>query len=181
MVALILCAMNANELPPKANIRLNRIKKLVRVIRFLISSIIILVIFCCLAFLADLAGVPIVPSGVKVSFSTVLSFSSPFKIPAVILVLTILKIGLFFAGTFIFFWLLDLFEAGKFFTAQSVRYVKMLGWFVLADWVVDRLLDVLALALNADPLGLAGGLLIVLIAWIMDEGRKIQEEQELTV
>ncbi|MEI9863261.1 MAG: DUF2975 domain-containing protein [Limisphaerales bacterium] len=25
------------------------------------------------------------------------------------------------------------------------------------------------------------GLLIILIAWIMDEGRKIQEEQELTV
>jgi hypothetical protein len=28
---------------------------------------------------------------------------------------------------------------------------------------------------------LFGGFLIFLIAWIMDEGRKIQEEQELTV
>jgi hypothetical protein len=28
---------------------------------------------------------------------------------------------------------------------------------------------------------LFAGIVIVLIAWIMDEGRKIQEEQELTV
>jgi hypothetical protein len=28
---------------------------------------------------------------------------------------------------------------------------------------------------------LLAGIIIVLIAWIMDEGRKIQEEQELTV
>ena len=28
---------------------------------------------------------------------------------------------------------------------------------------------------------LLGGLIVVLIAWIMDEGRKIQEEQALTV
>jgi hypothetical protein len=32
---------------------------------------------------------------------------------------------------------------------------------------------------SLDRLGI--GLLILLIAWIMDEGRKIQEEQELTV
>ncbi len=28
---------------------------------------------------------------------------------------------------------------------------------------------------------LLGGLIVVLVAWIIDEGRKIQEEQELTV
>jgi hypothetical protein len=47
--------------------------------------------------------------------------------------------------------------------------------------VVVRLLDALAKGFSPDPVELAAGLLIVLIAWIMDEGRKIQEEQELTV
>ncbi|MGA2242377.1 MAG: DUF2975 domain-containing protein [Verrucomicrobiota bacterium] len=132
-------------------------------------------------FLADLAGVHIIPSGVKISFSPLLTYSSPFKIPVVVLVLAFLRAGLFFVGALVLFWLLDLFEAGKFFTGQNVHYIKLLGWFVLSDWVVLRLLDVLAHGLSPDPVELAVGLLIVLIAWIMDEGRKIQEEQELTV
>jgi len=88
--------------------------------------------------------------------------------------------GLFFAGGLILFWLLDLFEAGQFFTAQIVHYINLLGWFVLADWVLIRVLDAMAHGFSLDT-RLAVGLLIVLISWIMDEGRKIQEEQELTV
>jgi hypothetical protein len=51
--------------------------------------------------------------------------------------------------------------------------------------LVVKLLD--AIASRAVLIGvgdfakLAVGLLIILVAWIMDEGRKIQEEQELTV
>jgi hypothetical protein len=51
---------------------------------------------------------------------------------------------------------------------------------VLADWVLIRVLDAMAHGFSLDT-RLAVGLLIVLISWIMDEGRKIQEEQELTV
>jgi hypothetical protein len=173
--------MNANKISPKANARMSRIKKIIRVIRFLISATIIFAIVFGSVFLADLAGVHIIPSGVKISFSPLLTYSSPFKIPVVVLVLAFLRAGLFFVGALVLFWLLDLFEAGKFFTGQNVHYIKLLGWFVLSDWVVLRLLDVLAHGLSPDPVELAVGLLIVLIAWIMDEGRKIQEEQELTV
>ena len=178
---VILCAMNTTEIPPKANIRLNRIKKIIKVIRFLISATVIIVIVLGAVFVADLAYTHIIPTGVKVSFSPSLTYSAPFKIPAVVLILAFLRAGLFFTGTLILFWLLDLFESGKFFTAQNVRYVTLLGWIVLIDWMVERLLDAVARALSLNPVGLAAGLLIVLIAWIMDEGRKIQEEQELTV
>jgi hypothetical protein len=173
--------MNANEISPKTNVRMSRIKTIIRVIRFLVSATIIFVIVVGSLFLADLAGFHFFPSGVKASFSPMLTYSSPFKVPAAVLVLAFLRAGLFFAGALILFWLLDLFEAGKFFTAQHVRYIKWLGWFVVSDWVVVRLLDALAKGFSPDPVELAAGLLIVLSAWIMDEGRKIQEEQELTV
>jgi hypothetical protein len=173
--------MNAIEIPPQADLRLNRIKRIIRVIRFLTSATVILVIFYGSLFLADLAGAGIIRPGMQVSFSPCLTYSAPFKIPMVALVLALLRAGLFFAGAFILFWLLDLFEGGKFFTAQNVHYVKLLGWLVLMNWVVERLLDAVAWALSPDLVGLAAGLLIVLIAWIMDEGRKMQEEQELTV
>ncbi len=173
--------MTANEIPPKADLRLNRIKRIVRVIRFLTSATIILDIVFGSVFLADLAGAGFLPPGIKVSFSPCLTYSAPFQIPMVALVLALLRAGLFFAGALILFRLLDLFEGGKFFTAQNVHYVKLLGWLVLMNWVVERLLDAVARALSPDPVGLAAGLLIVLIAWIMDEGRKMQEEQELTV
>jgi hypothetical protein len=147
----------------------------------LTSATVIIVIVFGSMFLADLAGIHLIGQGVKWSASPCLTYSSPFNIPAVVLVLTFLKGGLFFAGALILFWLLDLFEAGKFFTAEIVHYINLLGWLVLADWVVNRILDGLAKGLCPDPVGLAVGLLIVLIAWIMDEARKIQEEQDLTV
>jgi hypothetical protein len=165
--------------------------KIVIVVRFLTSATIIFVLFFGLLFLADLAGINILPhrangghilaQGAKISFSPCLTYSSPFKIPAFVLVLAFLRVGLFCAGSLILFWLLDLFEAGEFFTAQIVHYINPLGWLVLVDWVLIRVLDAVAHRFSPDTVGLAGGLLIVLTAWIMDEARKIQEEQDLTV
>ena len=172
--------MNANS--PKISERMSRIKKIIRAVRFLISAITIIMIVFGAMFVADLTGFRIVPSGVKISFSPLLTYSSPFKIPTVVLVLAFLRAGLFFAGAFVLFWLLDLFEAGKFFTAQNVSYIKSLGWLVICDWIVTKILD--AMARNGMEISfsqLVLGLLIILFAWIMDEGRKIQEEQELTV
>jgi Protein of unknown function (DUF2975) len=174
--------MNANEISPKADMRMNRIKKVITIIRFLISSTVILGVVFGLLFLADLLGYPIVGPGVKISFSPLLTYTSPFKIPAIVLVLGFIRVGLFFAGILILFWLLDLFEAGKFFAAQNVQYIKLLGFLVIGDWVVTKILDAFAKSGMQISFGqLAVGLLVILISWIMDEGRKIQEEQELTV
>jgi hypothetical protein len=174
--------MNANEVSPKVNTRMIRIKKVIKVVRFLISASVILLIVFGSAFLADLAGFPIYSAGVKISFSPLFTYTSPFKIPALVLVLAFFRAGLFFTGALVLFWLLDLVEAGNFFAAQNVRYIKFLGCLVIGDWGVTKILDAFArsgMEISFGKLGL--GLLIILIAWIMDEGRKIQEEQELTV
>jgi uncharacterized membrane protein YGL010W len=82
----------------------------------------------------------------------------------------------------ILFWLLDLFEAGNYFTARSVRHIKSLGALVMLDWVLTKILDAMSHSGVEITFGqLVVGLLIYIIAWIMDEGRKIQEEQQLTV
>lgn len=165
-----------------AQIRMNRIKKIIAVIRWLISATVIYILVVGLFVLADLAGIHIMPSGGQISFSPGSTYSAPFKIPPAVLVLAFLRISLFFAGSLILFWLLDLLEAGKFFTGQNVRYIRLLGWFLLSDWVIERVLDAVAYGWGYIRIGeLLLGLLIVLIAWVMDEGRKIQEEQELTV
>ncbi|MEI9863260.1 MAG: hypothetical protein WDN00_01600 [Limisphaerales bacterium] len=119
--------MNANEISPKGNARMNRIKRVIKIIKFLLGSAVILGFVFGLFFLADLLGYPAFGSGVKMSFSPLLTYTSPFNIPAIVLVLGFVRAGLFFAGALVLFWLLNLYEAGKFFTAQNVHHIKLLG------------------------------------------------------
>ena len=84
----------------------------------------------------------------------------------------------------------------------NIRYVKSLGLTVVGLWFTQTILELMAdQGLRGSGtvypfltvvfgsyqvhlthiFGLLFGILLVLIAWIMDEGRKIQEEQELTV
>ena len=61
-----------------------------------------------------------------------------------------------------------------------------LGCLVVSDWVIVKFLQVIGsrvLMIGFDDFAkLAIGFLVVLIAWkLVDEGRKIQEEQDLTV
>lgn len=133
-------------------------------------------------FLAGLFGWMPQPDGIKISFSPLLTYTAPFDIPLFVLFFALLRAGVFLTGVLILFWLLDLFEAGHFFTAQSVRHIKSLGALIIMDWVLIKVLDSMAHAGVEITFGhLVLGLLVFVIAWIMDEGRKIQEEQELTV
>jgi hypothetical protein len=173
--------MNATETPTSASLRLNRISKVIKIVRLLISSSLLLMIFVSALYFADLLGFHFLPAGVKISFSPGSSFSTPLHIPAAVLILAFTRAGLILAGALLLFWWLDLVEAGDFFNRQSARYFKWLGWLLLIDWLTARLLDALARVFILDVREIVIGLLILLIAWIMDEGRKIQEEQELTV
>jgi hypothetical protein len=89
--------------------------------------------------------------------------------------------------------LFGLYSRGNLFTAEVVCYIRRIGVLfffatlggVLSRWIlphgqpshsaelVSSIADVIA--------GLFSGFLILFIAWVMDEGRKIREEQELTV
>jgi uncharacterized membrane protein HdeD (DUF308 family) len=175
------CAMNANENSPQVNPRLKRIQMVVRVIRAIIGLIVVFSAIVIPINLALFMGWIGYQSGIHVSFSHFHTYSWPFKIPAPVLALVLVRLGLFFAGAFVLNRLLRLYATGKFFTGQNVGYIKWLGWIVLSDWVVEKLLDAVENGFDPNPMKLVVGLLVILLAWIMDEGRKIQEEQELTV
>jgi hypothetical protein len=175
--------MNANENSPKANARLNRIKKVIWVIRILIGLAVISVLTVISICLLDLIGwTHISPSILPPPFS---KYTSLHAIPASILMLGIFRAGLFFLGACILDKLLRSFANGNFFIAKNIVCIKWLGCLVAGDWLVVKFLDAFGSRMVMIGFGdfakLAMGFLIILVAWIVDEGRKIQEEQELTV
>jgi len=92
----------------------------------------------------------------------------------------LIRLGLFICGFVLVNWLFILFARGNFFAAVNVHCVRWIGLVVAADGfaVFAQQLMHREISLGPEPLI---GLFVVLISWIADEGRKIQEEQELTV
>ena len=91
------------------------------------------------------------------------------------------KIGFSFFGAWMLQSLLRLYQQGILFTARNVWYIRVLGYYVIIDWLINYQMEGVARATELHTTQLLVGLLVIFIAWIMDEGRKIQEEQELTV
>jgi len=106
--------------------------------------------------------------------------------------------------------LFQFYERGLIFTSETIRCIKTLGVLCVINWLFTSVGMVLKHLSPPPPLPSPGitikiipssfsmgffsfsiyginvglllaGIIIVIIAWIMDEGRKIQEEQELTV
>jgi hypothetical protein len=103
------------------------------------------------------------------------------------------------------------YERGAIFASKTIHCIKVLGVLCVLNWILYGIACALSWPPKAygpsffeiktissahifhmgffsfdfgtgiDFGTLAAGIAIVLIAWIMDEGRKIQEEQELTV
>ena len=168
--------MNANEISLKVNLRLKRIKKIILAIRVLIGLTIVSAVAFGLIPFAELK---------RVGFFPFSKYASMEMIPVSVFILGFIRTGLFLAGIFILNKLLRIFAKGDFFTAGNIAYIKWLGGLVIADWLTVKFLDAIVSRMVVVGVGdftkLAFGLLIILIAWIMDEGRKIQEEQDLTV
>ena len=177
--------MNANEISSKPNSRLKRLQKIIRVVQVLLFLAAMIVMGILSVFLADFIwGVKLPRWVVSIPLSPHTAYLPPFnKIPTTVLLLGVVRAGIFFAGIFTLNQLLRSYNSGIFFTARNVSLLKRIGCLMIGDWMVMKFLDWIALrVVFAAELGeLALGLLIILIAWIMDEGRKIQEEQELTV
>jgi hypothetical protein len=179
----ILCAMNANEISPKVSPHLNRIQKISRTLKV-----------CVLAyFVVPLGWVALNFKSVHVATGMVSLFSLPYAsvsdIPAPIYVLWAIGTGIYLLGVISFYRLLNLYEKGVIFSAANVREMKRLGTYL-------AVYGILAVTANATYTGgispftlldfvaspwIVGGGAINLVAGIMDEGRKIQEEQALTV
>jgi len=101
--------------------------------------------------------------------------------PRTILVWWSVKTGwmLFFYG--VMFSLFRLYQKGILFSAKNIRYIHSLACFLIGNWAIDYQLQSTLQDMDLSTTPLFVAFLIIFIAWIMDEGRKIQEEQELTV
>jgi hypothetical protein len=163
----ILRTMNVNEISPKANPRLKRIQK--------ISAFLRTIFFVCAVWFG-LLGI----------------------------------LGMYYflcVGYAVEFWfsykLFSFYARGDLFTPKVVRYMQWIGItsILVGIWSIY---DELSMSVNAGYLKYAPssgweiiswfqhvfsllafnlllGFVIIFVAWIMDEGRQIQEEQELTV
>lgn len=94
---------------------------------------------------------------------------------------------LVFMVTLSFFRFFDRLNSGHLFDSQTVRHLKSAGKWWLGLGLIQVILASLEgylfsarnIMISGD--GIVAGLAIGFIAWIMDEGRKLQEEHELTI
>jgi hypothetical protein len=92
-----------------------------------------------------------------------------------------------------FVWLLyrlfGLYSRGVMFGEANVRYIKWLGYWMIGAWLISMPIQLLQFLQNTTGRNFQftldgyffGGVLVLLLAWIMEEGKKLQEEQSLTV
>jgi hypothetical protein len=176
--------MSANEISPKNNSRLTRIKKISRILKVCVLFYFVAPL-CALAF--NLKSIHSA-SGMVSIFNHPYASASDISKPMYLLCAT--GTAVYLLGVISFYRLLCLYEKGVIFSEANVSEMKKLGSY-LAGY------GILAVAANivyggkilfpwvllegiASPWIVVGGA-IYIVAWIMDEGRKIQEEQELTV
>ena|ERR1700690_1813948 len=192
--------MNTNEIAPKTNLRMNRIRTVSRIAKIVMLGLLIFTLYF----------------PIRTYIFQILSPSfkrGGFSLPDVLTII-------FQAVLWVWYWklfrLFSLYEQGFIFSAQTIRCIKTLGVLCAVGWALMTLLQFLPHPLPSSQITQAhppeatvikgvmvssyrlgffsfdfgtginfgllfAGIVIVLIAWIMDEGRKIQEEQELTV
>jgi hypothetical protein len=181
--------MNPKDISPKASSRMNRIRIVSRIAKYV-----------CFVFLAFSVGFNL--------WGFIWSAPSTDNVGSILL-LTTLQIVMW-----IWYWkltrLFHFYERGLIFAAETIRCIKTLGLLYVIGWALTAVLRLLPkhappptilsshITLTAthsfhmgffsfdfgtgiDFGGLLTAITIILVAWIMDEGRKIQEEQELTV
>ena len=108
-------------------------------------------------------------------------YTSPAEMPQAVLAWWSVKMGLTFFCYGVMFSLFRLYQKGILFSAKNVRHIHSLAYYLIANWLVDYQLQSTLHDMDLSTTPLFVGLLIIFVAWIMEEGRKIQEEQELTV
>jgi hypothetical protein len=183
--------MNTDEISPKAGSRLNRIRIVSRIARWVVIGFFLFAVCFSLAVF--------ISSPSLFTFRSILIF-----INQIVLCVWYWNVAQLFRE----------YEHGQIFAAETIRYIKRLGLICVAGAALKstlHFLPKLPLPPPQNPLppgvtittsgihsfqigffsfdfgtgvdfGLIfSGITIVIIAWIMDEGRKIQEEQELTV
>jgi len=176
--------MKANEISPKASPRLNRIQKISCILKVCVLFYFV-VPLCALAF--NLKSLHLAPGMISIFNHP---YASALDIPPVMFVFSALGTVAYLLGVISFYRLLCLYENGVIFSVANVSEMKKLGSYLAGYGILAVAANVtytggivfpwVVLEGIASPWIVVGGA-IYLVARIMDEGRKIQEEQELTV
>jgi len=179
--------MNANEISPKANVRMNRIQKVSKSLRLILQYGIPILIIAYLIFtlLNDYQ--------IKVPFFSYTPDPSKVQQHTEVVRLdstnvTIMTIyGCVRLFLFLFWYravlkLFGFFEKGILFTAETVHCIQILGGIYIAKSLLALTFHFLLPNLESQFMGdMFTGFFIIFIGWLIDEARKIREEQELTV
>jgi hypothetical protein len=157
--------------------RLNRITRVSIIFRLLIYLGLIFQFYLMLAYYFGWPG----HAHFKIVIAPHHIYTSPNEMPPEIQSLWLAQTGLAFWAMIVLSCLFHLYEQGIFFTSKNVNYIRFFGYYLMISWLIDDQMQSHLQDMALSTGQLFGGFLIIFIAWIMDEGRKIQEEQELTV
>jgi hypothetical protein len=189
--------MDANEGSPRASARLNRVKAISQVLKILFPL-----------YLLTVGYFPFVhrtPDGFWMVWGT---YATIAEAPIAAKLIVVLGAGILLAAVVTCYQLLNLYAKGIIFSARNVSLLGRIGYLALGygalkwcgpllmsawyhwigvsfgsssmSFVSLKLFVVYVVSLLGSP-WIIGGFFAVLIAYIMGEGCKIQEEQELTV
>jgi hypothetical protein len=176
----ISCAMNANEMTPKTNARLNRIQKVSKYLRLILQYGIPTVLLLCLVH------VTIVNHGGN-PFSEVIDRNviwTQHDHNIIYPVYSCLFLIVFFFWYRTVIKLFSFFEKGILFSAETVRCIQFLGGIYFVRFFLELICQFLLqnqVLIRPRMSDLFTGFFIFFIGWLIDEARKIREEQELTV
>lgn len=189
--------------------RMKKIKRVSAVLKWIATAFIFLfpilnVAEWIMGGLPDLLGLKIsmipkipVPSALSTDFPASLENSSSTAKFLCFLV-SLIPVGF---ASLTFFWLRSLFhhfQKMEIFTADSVRCISNVGWTLLIAQICTPFTEALMtlvltfsnppghrlIAISLGPIGLgfvAIAIVILLISWVMEEGRRLKEESEGTV
>ena len=159
--------------------RLARIRNASLVFQLFIGISYLFVLYWVLAFLM---GWPFFAEPkVRIVISHSHIYTAPADMPPIILTLYLLKTALGLWGAAVLFALFRLYGQGILFTARNVRHLRFLGYWLMLGWAIDYQMQSSLRDMDLSTTPVLVGLMILFVAWIMDEGRKLQEEQALTV
>ena len=173
--------MNATENSPKPDLRLQRIKIVSWIFRGFLGLYVLGLVMTAGSIMRS--GMPRNPEGIapqSVSYFLHHLFIRPAPMPGDVVLIEALRLGLFVVGMILLNRLFVLFGRGKFFAVENVRCVRWLGLVLVLDACAIFVSALRDHDVFVSPWFLLGPV-IILISWIADEGRKIQEEQELTI
>ncbi|HEY1789952.1 MAG TPA: DUF2975 domain-containing protein [Verrucomicrobiae bacterium] len=179
--------MNATQACPKTNPRMGRIQKVSKILRAIMLAGLIV------------EGAGFVSLAIALPL-TVLSHPSTFKaqIRDGDWMIALSGYGGLFGGlavsllaflvTLNFFRLFTRLKDGHLFDGQTIGHLERAGKWWIAMGVVEMIYQVFEsyisspnhMQINTGD-GIFGGLVIIFIAWVLREGQKLKEEQELTV